>query len=215
LLWDRVEDSFGDPELCETGVKVFDSLEPPAKLAMLASVAEALHDEHVACLELTALSEGTFAAVYATIREWVEIQIDQCKEDPSAVDDEPSMRALVIAAHREAQAECAREDAEYIDTDKEREHGETHLQIGPASENSEVWGDLLEELMDQVLWGDRDFEDGNLMLDADPDLGSALKSQLGIDEDYYITTPPEPSTTDLRAIRESLRRLCGRSKSQR
>jgi hypothetical protein len=81
-------ESLGDPDLCETAVTVFDSLEPTAKLA---SVAVALHAEHVPCPELTALSEGTLAAVCAMIREWIEIEIDQSKEDPSDLNNRPSL----------------------------------------------------------------------------------------------------------------------------
>ena len=39
LLWDQVEDSMDEPELCFTGVRVFDQLDPKTKLAMLAFVA--------------------------------------------------------------------------------------------------------------------------------------------------------------------------------
>jgi hypothetical protein len=45
LLRDQVEESMDDPELCMTGVRVFDRLEPAAKFAVLALVGSALHDE--------------------------------------------------------------------------------------------------------------------------------------------------------------------------
>jgi hypothetical protein len=104
LLWDQVEQSESDPELCETGVRVFDRLEPEMKLAMLAAVGTALHDAHVAAPELTALTEGTFGAVYAVIRQCIDVEIELAKEDPSVASDPDSMRKLVIAAYREAQS---------------------------------------------------------------------------------------------------------------
>ena len=64
--------------------------------------------------------------------------------------------------------------------------------------------------MDQVLWGDRDFEDEDLMLDVNPDLGQGLKTHLGIDDDYFTGVAPEPSVAELAEIRETLRKLCGR-----
>jgi hypothetical protein len=56
VLWDSVEESFDDPELCFTDVQIFDRLEPAQKLAMLEAVGSALCNEDVPCPELTAIS---------------------------------------------------------------------------------------------------------------------------------------------------------------
>ncbi len=41
-LWDDIENAGDAPELCETGVAVFDRLQPASKLAMIALVGRAL-----------------------------------------------------------------------------------------------------------------------------------------------------------------------------
>src|SRR4029077_17383470 len=90
------------PEGCETGVGVFDRLQPAAKLAMLALVGTALGDENESCPELTALTEGTFGAVYAAIRQLIEFEIDLGREGPPPESHEFSMRVLALAAFRES-----------------------------------------------------------------------------------------------------------------
>jgi hypothetical protein len=211
LLWDQVEESMDDPELCMTGVRVFDRLEPATKLAMLALVASALHDEHEACPKLTALTEGTFAAIYAVIRQWIDIEIDSAREDPLMTCGPDSMRNLVLVAYREAQSRWKEMDTYECPDDEHEDQDEPQsLLLAPGSEDSDAWADLLDELMDQVLWGDRDFEDEDLMLDVNPDLGQGLKTQLGIDDDYFTGVAPEPTVAELAEIRKTLRKLCGR-----
>src|SRR5271157_4097141 len=66
---------------------------------MLALVGTALHDTEVPCPELSALSEGTFAAVYCVIRLLIETETDE--EGASLQSDEgPSVRELVLLAAR-------------------------------------------------------------------------------------------------------------------
>ena len=50
---------------------------------------------------LTALTEGTFAAIYATIRREIEIEIDIRREGQQSEGEDFSMRPLVLAAVRE------------------------------------------------------------------------------------------------------------------
>ena len=52
------------------------------------------------------------------------------------------------------------------------------------------------------------------MLDVDPDLDHGLKTHLGIDEDCFTGVAPEPSAHEPTLIRETLRKLCGRSERQ-
>ena len=101
LLWDHIEDAGDEPELCRTGVAVFDRLQPSSKLAMIALVGKALSSENEPCPALTALAEGTFAAVYAVIGQEIEIEIDMGREGPQTEGEEFSMRPLVLEAVRE------------------------------------------------------------------------------------------------------------------
>src|SRR4051794_14261888 len=105
LLRDQVETWLDDPDLCMTGVAIFDRLQPASQLAMLALVGQALHDEAEPCPDLTALTEGTLAAVYASIHQWIEIDIDFAREDPQPDADQSALRVLVLAAFREANPE--------------------------------------------------------------------------------------------------------------
>jgi len=188
-LWDFVEDSSHDPDLCFTDVGVFDRLEPAQKLGMLALVGTALHDKDVPCPELSALSEGTFAAVYRVIRLLIETETDD--EGVSLQSDEgPSVRKLVLLAAR-----------------KSRSSGELPK---ITSNDMDMWDDVLDCLMDQVLWEDRDFEEEELFLDKGPEITHFLKEQLGIDDEYFIGVAPDPDPTQLASIRASLRRLCNR-----
>jgi hypothetical protein len=80
-----------------------------------------------------------------------------------------------------------------------------------SCDKSGAWADVIDRLMDQVLWADRDFEEEDLMLDVNPDLGSDLKSQLGIDDDYFTAVAPEPSADELVRVRQTLRKICERA----
>jgi hypothetical protein len=75
-LWDDVEMSDEDEEPGTTGVAVFDNLRKPERLALLAQVAMGLHDEGEPCPDLTALLEGTVAAVFAQLRYLIAIEIE-------------------------------------------------------------------------------------------------------------------------------------------
>jgi hypothetical protein len=193
MLWDRITMSRRDPHLCMTGVGVFDDLQPASRLAMLALVGKALHDEAEPCPDLTALTEGTFAAVYAVIRDQIDVEIESGREDPSSYGDDSSLRALVLATFHEVSPEW-------------------HDSLpSPDCEDVDHWTILLNVLMDRVLW-DRDFEDEELFLDTDPGVGDPLKKKLGIAGGYFTAIAPEPTGAQLASIRETLRRLCERPK---
>src|SRR5438105_4382457 len=59
MLWDYIEDdSDEDAGLSETGIRVFDVLQPEQKLALLADVGQALRDPAIPAPDLTAANEG-------------------------------------------------------------------------------------------------------------------------------------------------------------
>jgi hypothetical protein len=209
-LWDQIEVWVDDSDLCATGIGVFDRLEPAAKLAMLALVGTALRDENEPCPELTALTEGTFGAVYAVIRDAIEIEIELGREDPLSESHELSMRALVLAAFRETNPDWENRLPEPDYDDEDDENVEPPSFPEPDDEDMETWDGLLEQLMDRVLWDDRDYEDEALFLDADPEVGRHLKTQMGIVGDYYTTVAPETTDEQLALIRKALQSLCGR-----
>jgi hypothetical protein len=59
---------------------------------------------------------------------------------------------------------------------------------------------------DAVLW-DEDWRDAENHLDADPQANRVVKKLLGIDEDYYVAVPPDPTDEEMAAVEATLRRL--------
>ncbi len=60
-------------------------------------------------------------------------------------------------------------------------------------------------LTDAVLW-DEDWRDSESLLDADPKASRAVKEVLGIDEDYYVAVPPDPTDEEMKGVWAT---LCG------
>jgi hypothetical protein len=75
-LWDEVEASEKGEERGTTGIAVFDQLRRLERRALVAQVAKGLHDEEESCLELTALTEGMIAAVFAHLRYLIGIELE-------------------------------------------------------------------------------------------------------------------------------------------
>ena len=172
-LWDRIELTFADPDSWPAGVSVFDRLEAGSKLAMLAMVGKALHDPDEPSPPLNALTEGTFGAVYAVIREEIELEIDTHREASAPEAEQHQMRTLVLAATRETNPYW---DHPELDPDWEGDEDDTPSLPQPDSEDEQTWDDLIEELMDRVLWGDRDFEDEDIYVDSSPRLQQGIES---------------------------------------
>ena len=75
-LWDEVEVAEEEDGPGTTGIAVFDELPKAERLAFLATVAKGLTDEDEPCPDLTALTEGTVAAIFAHIRYHIEVEIE-------------------------------------------------------------------------------------------------------------------------------------------
>jgi len=159
----------------------FDNLQPNQKLAVLAQVGSALLRENEPTPKLTAVLEAAVGAIYDAIRIMVEMEIDQPPEWRLS----PTWRELVLAA-------C-------------RKRGIDDLP-DPQFEDLDEWEVLIGSLADGVLW-DEDWRDGESLLDADPKAGSAMKKLLGIDEDYYVTVPPDPTDEEMEGVWATLRGL--------
>jgi hypothetical protein len=159
----------------------FDALQPNQKLAVLAQVGTTLLRADQPMPKLTAVLEAAVGAVYESIRVMVEIEIDEPAEDRES----PSWRELVLAAGRERGIEDL---------------------LDPESEDLDEWEVLVSRLADAVLW-DQDWKDTDDHLDADPKASRMVKNVLGIDEDYYVAVPPDPSDEEMEGIWATLRRL--------
>jgi hypothetical protein len=193
-LWDETEASGEEEEYGTTGVAVFDQLRRSDRLALLAQVARGLHDEDAPCPDVTALTEGTIAAIFAHLRYLLEVEVEaEAAESGGSTspgeDRAQRTRHLVLAALHE------------VNPDRD-------LPL-PDSDDVAEWGDQIGFLMDRIL-DDRDYLAVSLFLDSDPVLGRDLKHRLGIADDYYAAIPPDPAPGELEVARDHLRRICGR-----
>ena len=163
------------------GIPPFDNLPPNQKLAVLAQIGNALLCKDQPVPRLTAVWEAAVGAVFEAIRVMVEMEIDQ----PAEWQLSPTWRARVLSAARERQIE------ELLD---------------PTSGDLDGWEVLIDSLKGDILW-DEDWRYAELHLDAPPDQGQAVKTLLGIDDNYYVAVPPDPSEEELQGILAILKKL--------
>ncbi|MBV8129295.1 MAG: hypothetical protein JO114_16740 [Planctomycetaceae bacterium] len=135
-LWDEVEVSEEEDGPGTTGIAVFDDLPKAERLALLATVAKGLTDEDEPCPDLTALTEGTVAAIFAHIRYHIEVEIE-LEEEVSASGSSGRgrsrpLRDMVLAA------------ADQVGI----ERGPLHAESG--GDALAEWSDLLNELRDRM-----------------------------------------------------------------
>jgi hypothetical protein len=168
----------------DLGVVLFDRLEPPARLALLAEVGWALLRETESCPRLTAVNEAAVAAVFRDIEQMIQYEIDS-QDDMDAPD---FWRSGVLAVFEE--------DEETTDLD---------LPEANCTDRNE-WDLLLVILSDRILWDD-DFQTADPFLDAPPDKAGVMRSMMAIDDDYYRAVPPDPTDSDLERIRATLGEL--------
>jgi hypothetical protein len=198
-LWDEVEVAEDEDGPGTTGIAVFDELPKVERLALLATVAKGLTDDDEPCPDLTALTEGTVAAIFAHLRYHIEVEIE-LEENVSAFgssgkDRSRPLRDMVLAA------------ANQVGIGR----GALHAESGDDA--LAEWADLLDELRDRILWDDCDYLAGDTFLDLDPAVSNALKEQLGIEDAYYSAAPVDPAPGGLEEIRASLRRICRRPRA--
>ncbi|MFC1596689.1 hypothetical protein ACFL5Q_01970 [Planctomycetota bacterium] len=175
------DDEKGD--LCQFGISAFDSLQRSQRLAVLAEVGTALLREEAPAPTLTAVREATVAVVYELVRDMMQLEID----DSQAAGGRPTWRELVLGACRQRSVE---EDS----------------LPSQDCDDLEEWDLLIQCLADGVLWDD-DWKGEEVHLDADPKASRAMKKLFGIDKDYYVDVPPDPSEAELEKIIHTLREL--------
>lgn len=161
------------------GVEVFDKLSHAEKLASLENVASALLEEGIAAPKHTAVGEGAIAAVYAQIMGAIDVEIDEGE-------GAKEVRELVL----HTAVEC--------------ELGEFAPPV--SSKNDRKWKDLIEELLDRILW-DRDWMEEFVKPDDSPKVAEEIRRFARIDPDYYSAVPPDPNPAQLRRIVQNLERL--------
>lgn len=187
LTWDAIDaatEAGGDEGA--TGVRVFDDLQPGQQIGLLALVGTALTNPMMPSPPLSAVTEGTLAAIFAMLRGWLDVEID--------VGEQTTIRQLILGAVGEA----ARDYPLPAVTDKD----------------ADEWDMLIEEIEDRLMW-DADFEMGDVFLDLPPEAGQELLEQNGIDPDYFLAVPEDPGEGELEAARRTLAELTARADHDR
>ena len=182
-----------DPQ--DYGVEVFDRLGAGQRLALLAQVADALLTDGVPSPPLYAYNEAAVAAIYEAAYGYLQFEIDEEETLRGMGSDPYEWRRIVLAAWAEADPLTAASP----DPDEE-------AFPGPECRDLDEWETAFDVLTNRVLW-DRDFEDGDLFLDAPPDHAEWLKDHASISDDYFTAIPHDPTDDDVERAIQRLHEL--------
>jgi hypothetical protein len=174
-----MEESAGYLERWEYGIALFDQLPLSQRLALLEQVATFLLTDTTTSIELTAVNEAAVGVIFEHARE----EIDREIEDGQAGTEWRELALAAYAAGVSGDAELALSDEEQL------------IPPLPASRSWEQWNDVIESLADRILW-DRDYELGELFMDAPPSKSRLMKQSLGIDADYFAAAAPDADVQD-------------------
>jgi hypothetical protein len=172
----------------ETGVPVFDTLDPRTQVFALAYVLRHLSDADLPSPELYAWNEGTAYAMFVRAEDVVVMEIE-FEQDADTSDDldfriRHLIRDALIAVNPTAQPPSIR------------------------CRNLDDWRECLDAISDHLFW-DRDFLSEAVYADLDPRRSKWLKQQTGVADEYFSTPPPLVREEDYREADRSLRRLAG------
>ena len=179
------------------GVPIFDNLQPVPKLCLLADVGEALLND-TPPPPLTALKEGTVAAIFYAVRQLIAMEIDHQQDDTFPDDDRRFFyRTLVL--------KIATSDEDHRNASGADGTEEDSLPTAESTEMSD-WEWMIDVISNRILWDD-DYLYADELLDADPVVARRERKRLGIERDYYLDMPPDPDDSDLARIRERLHKI--------
>ena len=162
------------------GITVFDSLTHPQKLAVLHQVAQALFRPEVPIPELTAVLEGTVAAVIRNVGWLVEEEIEL------GGDDDTSLRRLVGQACRDLRIRDVPSD---------------------SCDDPDEWAFCVDCLHDAILW-DSDYLGESNFVDLPPDRSQDLKEEMGVADEYFQEVAQDPLPKQAAALLAELEALC-------
>ena len=164
-LHDMITSGVDLGEPYQTGVMMFDALQPTQQMAILHEVAHGLLDEHTPLVELTAVREATVYAIFCELESLVEIELDlSARSQPSCETRERIIQACEHFKNQRSQWDDDLESTQSADFDP------------PVLQCDDIdqWNRVIELLADQVLW-DRDFELEEAFADHDPEKIKAIK----------------------------------------
>lgn len=201
-LHDMITSGVDLGEPYQTGVLMFDTLQPTQQMAILHEVAHGLLDDDTPLVELTAVREATVYAIYRELESLVQIELDLAAQGKPSFD----CRERIVRA-------CQRFDQQSSEWDDGLESTQSDDLDPPElkCEDVDQWNRIIELLADQVLW-DRDFELEEAFADHDPEKVKAIKRYMGINEDYFAIAAPDASSQEYMQLH---RELIGLAKSIR
>jgi len=194
--------------VCQTGVSVFDSLAISQRIAVLHHAAvQLLTDAPFPSEALCAIDDATVAAIYAEVRDQIEIEFDMSDSfndivaDFESSDDDDFEEDMLfdLQWRRLVHNACL----EVLD---EGEWTNVSSDADLASVEMGEWELWVDCLASAILW-DRDFEFADTFLDADPEIVRQRRRTLGISDDYFVMPAPDPSGDKLEALVEATRKL--------
>lgn len=170
------------------GIPVVDQLQYGQKLVVFDAMASALLCKDKPRIQLTAPIEGAVAVVFKVIDECLQEELgvdhDKLRDENEEVTE--SWRQLVLAACQET---CVADELPSCD-----------------STDLDEWQLLLECLTARILW-DEDWADADFHLDLAPETASAVKSAMGIDDEYFMVVPYDPQDAEIPKLVSRLRQL--------
>jgi hypothetical protein len=171
-----------------TGVQVFDRLSAPQKLAILADTCEAMTQPDVPAPTLTAVNEGTVAALLQSFWNQLVVELDMC--DDFDDDDYPLLecRRALLSAYEDDEDPDTQDMLPYVD--------ET---------DSEMWHDLF-TLFESRFLDDTDYEMAAL-LDLPAEKSEEVKAIMGIDDEYFVGIAPDPTERQMHKVNQKLAKL--------
>jgi hypothetical protein len=180
-------------------VPVFDRVHPASKLGLLASVGEALLSE-TPSPPLTAITEGTVAALYNAVKQLVAIESDDQRLDEAegSASRQPRHRSLVL--------EVARSHDVLVDDSADPSLDTCERLPAVHCTDLTEWEWVVDAISDHFLW-DQDFLYADEMLDADPDIAGQGRERLGITRGYYLDDAPDPEVIDVASTLKRLKEL--------
>ncbi len=163
-------------------IPIFDQLSPEQQIVMLDTVIGYLLDPDLAPPRPSALLDATVAAIYAKAFCEIEVELDSQRLAYKAEDGDTDVRISVVAALMQP-----------ID---EMDEVRTNCP-DPECCDAETWLSCIESLREQVL-ADEDWLMGELTMDLPVDTSDGIKQAMGIDRDYFVAVPPDPTIAETR-----------------
>lgn len=174
------------------GVRVFDNLSLSQRLRLLCEVSDALLKPEIPAPELTAINEGTAAAIFKALQQRLHFELDSTKPQSS--------EETRFAFHwRELIRGAA---LSTIGDERLYRFAPGEIPVAESDEHKD-WEGMVESLADRVLW-DTDFDDDDPQADHSPERTEFLRVAGDITMANRTSIAPEPREKEVAGLLERL-----------